>query len=105
MSVGSIDIHTDDVCISYSSFGTWFWSKSAKEFWIDWYNIYIEEKGVLLSISSSIYEYISFPSLVSTWMSSTVVPSDEVEPIVVVDLVKTCNGKLTSDAIVKTGAI
>ena len=38
-------------------------------------------------------------------MSSIVVPSDEAEPIVVVDLVKMANGKFNSDVMVKNREI
>ena len=93
--------HTGDVYRSYSSNGEGFGSNSTKTFWISWYDIYMVDKGILLLVSSSFSECISFPSLVWTWFSFTVVPSNEVESIVVVDLIKTVNGKLTFDVMVK----
>ena len=72
---------------------------------IAWFDISIAENCVLLLVSSSMFECISFPLLVWTWMYATIVPSDKVEPIIVLDLVTTVNGKWTSYVIVKTGAV
>ena len=85
--------HTGDVYRSYSSNGERFWYESLESFWTAWFDISIVDSGVLLLVSSCVYEFIYFPLLVWTWISATIVPSHEVEPIVVLDSVKKVSGK------------
>ena len=82
--LGVLIAHTCDVYGSYSSNG--------EGFWFAWFGISIAYSGVLLLVSSCMSECIYFPWLVWVWMSSTIVPSDEVEPIVILDSVKMVSG-------------
>ena len=91
--LGVFIVHIGDVYGSYSSFGEGFWSKSIEVIWIALNENSTTNRGVLLNIPPSFSKCISFPSLVWTWISSIVVPFDEVDPIVVVDLEKNINEK------------